>query len=137
MKVLDQLWNHWEKHADAGQPILCFTKAHDSDLPFGLPRIEKHPQHQKCTYIETTESEDEADIEDELDVVAGKCKATDALEIGAGGSSSVRKPVTVEGAPISSSPFSLVDCMLLSHFFFNDFITVAFPDLAGDLDTQI
>ena len=40
-------------------------------------------------------------------------------------------------APTSFSPFSLVDCMLLSHFSFNDFVTVAFPDLAGDLDTQI
>ena len=45
--------------------------------------------------------------------------------------------VTVEKTPTSFSPFSLVDCMLLSHFSFNDFIAVAFPDLAGDLDAQI
>ena len=43
----------------------------------------------------------------------------------------------VEEAPISFSPFSSVDCMLLSHFSFNDFIAVAFLDLAGDLDVQI
>ena len=45
--------------------------------------------------------------------------------------------VTVEETPTSFSPFSLVDCMLLSHISFNDFVTVAFLDLAGDLDTQI
>ena len=45
--------------------------------------------------------------------------------------------VTVGGTPTSFSPFSLVDCMLLSHFSFNNFITLAFPDLAGDLDIQI
>ena len=45
--------------------------------------------------------------------------------------------VMVEEAPTSFSPFSLVDCMLLSHFSFNNFIAVAFPDLAGDLDAQI
>ena len=45
--------------------------------------------------------------------------------------------VTIEEAPTSFSPFSLVNCTLLSHFSFNDFVTVAFPDLAGDLDTQI
>ena len=43
----------------------------------------------------------------------------------------------VEEAPTSFSPFSLVDCTLLSHFSFNDFIAIAFPDLAGDLDAQI
>ena len=45
--------------------------------------------------------------------------------------------VTIEEGPISFSPFSLVDCTLLSHFSFNDFIAVAFPDLARDLDTSI
>ena len=45
--------------------------------------------------------------------------------------------VTVEETPTSFSPFSLVDCMLLSHFSFNDFVTVAFLDLAGDLDAPI
>ena len=44
--------------------------------------------------------------------------------------------VMVEGTPTSFSPFSSVDCTLISHFLFNDFISVAFPDLAGDLDTQ-
>ena len=48
-----------------------------------------------------------------------------------------RGNVTVEGTPTSFSPFSLVNCTLLSHFSFNDFVTVAFPDLAGDLDAQI
>ena len=45
--------------------------------------------------------------------------------------------VTVEGLPISFSPFTLADCMLFSHFSFNDFITTAFPDLAKDLDIPI
>ena len=45
-----------------------------------------------------------------------------------------RGNVMVEGAPTSFSPFPLVDCMLLSHFSFNDFVMVAFPDLARDLD---
>ena len=43
----------------------------------------------------------------------------------------------VEEAPTSFSPFSLVNCILLSHFSFNDFVAVAFPDLARDLDIQI
>ena len=45
--------------------------------------------------------------------------------------------VTVEEAPTSFSPFSLVDGTLLSHFSFNDFVTIAFLDLTGDLDSQI
>ena len=45
--------------------------------------------------------------------------------------------VTVEEAPTSFSPFSLINCTLLSHFSSNDFIAVAFPDLARDLDTLI
>ena len=45
--------------------------------------------------------------------------------------------VMVEDPPISFSPFSLTDCTMLSHFSFNDFIAIAFPDLAGDLDIQI
>ena len=45
--------------------------------------------------------------------------------------------VMVEETPTSSSPFSLVNCMLLSHFSFNDFITIAFLNLARDLDVQI
>ena len=45
--------------------------------------------------------------------------------------------VTVEGPPIPFSPFSLTDCTLLNHFSFEDFVAVAFPDIAGDLDTQI
>ena len=55
--------------------------------------------------------------------------------MGAGDTGS--RNVTVEETPTSFSPFSLVDCMLLSHFSFNDFIAVAFLDLAGDLDAQI
>ena len=50
---------------------------------------------------------------------------------------SVAHTVTVEEALTSFSPFSLVDCTLLSHFSFNNFIAVAFPDLARDLDIQI
>ena len=38
---------------------------------------------------------------------------------------------------MSFSPFSPIDCILLSHFSFNDFIAVAFLNLAGDLDIQI
>ena len=45
--------------------------------------------------------------------------------------------VTVEGPPIPFSPFSLADCTLLNHFSFEDFVAVAFPDIAGDLDIQI
>ena len=45
--------------------------------------------------------------------------------------------VTVEGPPISFSPFLAADCTLLSHFSFNDFVAIAFPDLAKDLDIQI
>ena len=41
--------------------------------------------------------------------------------------------VMVEEPPTSFSPFSLADCTLLSHFSFNDFIAIAFLDLAGDL----
>ena len=48
-----------------------------------------------------------------------------------------RGNVMVGEAPTSFSPFSLVDCTLLSHFSFNDFVTVAFLDLAGDLDIPI
>ena len=44
--------------------------------------------------------------------------------------------VMVEDSPISFSPFSLVDCTMLSHFSFNDFVAIAFPDLVGDLDAQ-
>ena len=45
--------------------------------------------------------------------------------------------VMVQEAPTSFSPFMTVDCMLLSYFSFNDFVTLAFPDLAEDLDIQI
>ena len=45
--------------------------------------------------------------------------------------------VTVEETHTSFSLFSLVNCTLLSHFSFNDFIAIAFPDLAGDLDALI
>ena len=45
--------------------------------------------------------------------------------------------VTVEEQPTSFSPFSSADCTLLSHFSFNDFVAIAFPDLAGDLDIQL
>ena len=45
--------------------------------------------------------------------------------------------VTVEDPPVPFSPFSLADCTMLSHFSFNDFVAIAFPDIAGDLDIQI
>ena len=45
--------------------------------------------------------------------------------------------VMVEETPTSFSPFSLVNCTLFSHFSFNDFVAIAFLDLAGDLDNQI
>ena len=40
-------------------------------------------------------------------------------------------------APTPFSPFSLPNCMLYSHFSFNNFVTIAFPDLTRDLDDQI
>ena len=45
--------------------------------------------------------------------------------------------VTVMEAPTSFSPFSLTDCTLYSHFSFDDFVMIAFPDLTGDLDDPI
>ena len=54
-----------------------------------------------------------------------------------GSRSNDRGNVTVEGPPISFSPFSSVDCTMLNHFSFNDFIAIAFPDIVGDLDIQI
>ena len=48
-----------------------------------------------------------------------------------------RGNVTIEYVPIPFSPFSATDCTMLNHFSFEDFIAIAFPDLAGDLDIQI
>ena len=45
--------------------------------------------------------------------------------------------VMVEAPLVPFSPFSLADCTMLSHFSFNDFIAIAFPDLARDLDIQL
>ena len=45
--------------------------------------------------------------------------------------------VTVEDLPIPFSPFSLVDCTMIDHFSFNDFVALAFPDIARDLDIPI
>ena len=45
--------------------------------------------------------------------------------------------VMVEDPPVPFSPFSLTDCTMLSHFSFNDFVAIAFLDIAGDLDIQI
>ena len=56
---------------------------------------------------------------------------------GAGQEPRYQVAVTVEDPPISFSPFSSIDCTMLSHFSFNDFVAVAFPDLAGDLDIQL
>ena len=45
--------------------------------------------------------------------------------------------VTVMGPPTPFSPFSPTNCTLYSHFSFDDFVMIAFPDLTRDLDTQI
>ena len=49
----------------------------------------------------------------------------------------IEGPVTLEEPPYSFSPFSSTDYMLLSHFSFNDFVALAFLDLARDLNIQI
>ena len=58
-------------------------------------------------------------------------------EFGPGPGTEEDVSVIVEEPPVSFSPFSLPDCTLLSHFSFNDFVAIAFPDLARDLDIQI
>ena len=45
--------------------------------------------------------------------------------------------VMIEEPSYSFSPFSASDCTLFSHFSFDDFVAVAFLDLAGDLNVQI
>ena len=45
--------------------------------------------------------------------------------------------VTVVDPPVPFSPFSLTDYTMLSHFSFDDFVAMAFSDIAGDLDIQI
>ena len=45
--------------------------------------------------------------------------------------------VIVIETPTPFSPFPLTDCMLYSHFSFDDFIRIAFPNLTRDLDDQI
>ena len=45
--------------------------------------------------------------------------------------------VTIEEAPISFSPFPPTNCTLYSHFSFDDFVMIAFPDLTRDLDDLI
>ena len=45
--------------------------------------------------------------------------------------------VTIEDVPTAFSPFSAADCTLLNHFSFEDFVAIAFPDLARDLNIQI
>ena len=47
------------------------------------------------------------------------------------------KGVTVVEDPTSFSPFPSTDCMLYSHFSFEDFVMIAFPDLTRDLNDQI
>ena len=42
--------------------------------------------------------------------------------------------VTVMEDPVS---FSSANCTLYSHFSFDDFVRIAFPDLTRDLDDQI
>ena len=48
-----------------------------------------------------------------------------------------RGNVTIEEPPISFSPFTLADYMVLSHFSFNNFVAIAFLDLAEDLEIPI
>ena len=65
-------------------------------------------------------------------------RATDIREMKDwGGLEFLEEGVTVEGPPTSFSPFSSANCTMLSHFSFNDFIAIAFPDLAGDLNIQL
>ena len=45
--------------------------------------------------------------------------------------------VMVVEDPFSFSPFPPTDCTLYSHFSFNNFVMIAFPDLTRDLDDQI
>ena len=45
--------------------------------------------------------------------------------------------VMVEVPLTSFFSFSLADCTMITHFSFNNFIAIAFPDLARDLDVQI
>ena len=45
------------------------------------------------------------------------------------------KGVMVMGPPTPFSPFSPTDCMLYSHFSFDNFVMIAFLDLTRDLDT--
>ena len=45
--------------------------------------------------------------------------------------------VTIEDPLAPFSPFSFADCTMLDHFSLNDFIAIAFPDIARDLDIQI
>ena len=45
--------------------------------------------------------------------------------------------VMVDEASYSFSPFTVTDCTLFSHFSFQDFVALAFLDLAKDLDAQI
>ena len=46
-------------------------------------------------------------------------------------------PVKVEEVPSYFSPFSDLDYLLFLHLPFDDFILLAFPDLAKDLNAQI
>ena len=48
-----------------------------------------------------------------------------------------KQSVTVVEASISFSLFPSTDCTLYSHFSFDDFVRIAFPDLTRDLDDQI
>ena len=45
--------------------------------------------------------------------------------------------VMVMEAPTSFSLFSPTNCTLYSHFSFNNFVMIAFPDLTRDLDDLI
>ena len=45
--------------------------------------------------------------------------------------------VMVMEAPTSFSPFPSTNCTLYSHFSFDNFVMIAFPDLTRDLDDQI
>ena len=71
-----------------------------------------------------------------LEIVAPMVKGVDNGEQLAIVNIIVAFGVTIEEPPIPFSPFSSADCTMINHFSFNDFIAIAFPDIARDLDFQ-
>ena len=97
------------------EPVPCAPAQSVGNLVMWAPLVQLQPQHTPPLFLpEWATSED---FEPESQSYKGG-------------------NVMVEEAPTTFSPFSLVDCMPIPHFSFNNFITIAFPDLAGDLDSQ-